>query len=335
MNEKDRNTIKTTLIVALTLASLFVFYKSIDLFLAALIGIGFSVLTQPLVLWVSKKTSWKESSSAILIISLLSLSTFLLFLVFGAVIISQFDSLKEKLPEIIRRWEEYGRSTIVSNPKIRDYITSADSASGIANFLFGWVSAASQSVMTALTALGLAIIIGFFTMLNQKNYHESLLGLFPEKTRHTAKKNFAISAKALQQWFGAQFLDMCVVAALTSAGLWIVGIEFWAVYGILTGLLAIAPYVGIAFVFILSGSIVAVLQPDKFFWLLGVFAVTQFIEGNVIMPRLMRSHVNVPAVPLIFLMIMAGVWLGVLGVFVTPPALAIAMALSAQMKSKI
>jgi predicted PurR-regulated permease PerM len=54
-------------------------------------------------------------------------------------------------------------------------------------------------------------------------------------------------------------------------------------------------------------------------WVIAVFVVIQQIEGNIILPMLMKNQVALPEVPLLIFILLMGSWLGIVGVFLAPP----------------
>lgn len=327
MTEIEIKIVRTLIMTFLLGVLIYMVYQSRNIFFAGLIGIGFSVLAMPLVEKVSKKTGWGEPVSALLIMGAFTLFVGLFLFLFGAFIWSQFSALNDKVPDIVKQWESYVADFGNNYPKIKAQMTSPDSTAGFASNILKFVSSFSGALLTVGTTLSAGLLIGFFTTLQQRYYYEGFVGFFGKSRAKKIKEYSTVVAESLQKWSQAQLLDMCVVGFLTSLGLWIVGVDHWVVYGLSTGLLAIVPYAGISLMLVFSGSIVAVLQPDKLWWLILVFLIAQFIEGNFVLPRLMKSQVDVPAVPLIFLMILSGAWLGILGVFLTPPLLAVSTAL--------
>lgn len=324
---------KITLTVVMTVALSYAAYKSSALILSALIGVGFSVIAHPLIDKISEKTKVSHLTSALIL--LFSILFIALILVFGssALLLEQADSLQEKFPEIVKSWQKYFELLADRYPVI-SRVTDKAMPSGLAESILKGAAGLFNSTMAAITGFTLAIIIGFFTTINYPQYKNGLQKIVPNEQQNKWNDQLQISAQALRNWFFAQFLDMCVVGVLTAIGLWIAGINYWAIYGLLAGLLSIMPYVGIVLTLIISGSVVLILQPEKMMWLLIVFAVTQNLEGNLILPQLMKENAQVPAAPLVFFMILAGVWFGFLGIFVTPPLMAISVALMKYHKKK-
>jgi predicted PurR-regulated permease PerM len=110
-----------------------------------------------------------------------------------------------------------------------------------------------------------------------------------------------------------------------AAGLMIVGLNFGILIGFAAGILSFIPYVGST-----TGFVVAVGVALVQFWpqwpYIGatvlVFVVGQFVEGNILQPRLVGRSVGLHPVWLMFSLFAFGVLFGFVGLLVAVPAAA-------------
>lgn len=116
---------------------------------------------------------------------------------------------------------------------------------------------------------------------------------------------------------------MLIIGIITAIGLWIFNIEYWAIFGILTSVMGIIPYVGILIVVVAASLITLASDPGQIIWVLLVFGITQQLEGNVILPLVMKGKVKLLEVPLLIFMLIMGNLFGIIGVFIAPPLFAI------------
>jgi len=68
-------------------------------------------------------------------------------------------------------------------------------------------------------------------------------------------------------------------------------------------------------------------DPSQVPWVLLVFIITQQIEGNVVLPWVMKGQAEIPEALLIIVMLFFGFWFGLLGVFIAPPLVAVMICL--------
>ncbi|MGH6914773.1 MAG: AI-2E family transporter, partial [Geminicoccales bacterium] len=113
--------------------------------------------------------------------------------------------------------------------------------------------------------------------------------------------------------------------AFYSAGLWLVGLQYGLIIGLLTGLFSFIPYIGMAVGFCV-GMVVAAFQFQELWWIAlvaAIFGLGQFIEGNLVTPRLVGARTRVHPVWLIFAVLAGAVLFGLLGAFLAVPVAAV------------
>jgi predicted PurR-regulated permease PerM len=119
---------------------------------------------------------------------------------------------------------------------------------------------------------------------------------------------------------------LCLILGIYYAlGLTVVGLNFGLLIGLLAGLISFIPYVGS-----LTGLVLAIGVAFVQFWpdwmwvaaVVGVFFVGQFIEGNILQPKLVGSSVGVHPVWLMFALLAFGALFGFVGLLVAVPCAA-------------
>jgi predicted PurR-regulated permease PerM len=138
-------------------------------------------------------------------------------------------------------------------------------------------------------------------------------------------------ALTLRKWFRAQLTDMAIIGGLTMFGLWLVGAKYWAVFGLLTAILGLIPYLGILIMVVVAGLVTFASDPLMVPWVLGVFVITQQIEGNIVLPLVMKDQIDIPEMPLLIFMLLMATWFGLIGVFLSTPVFALFKVLHAEL----
>ncbi|MER8485879.1 AI-2E family transporter [Mesorhizobium sp. M1322] len=114
-----------------------------------------------------------------------------------------------------------------------------------------------------------------------------------------------------------------VLGAMYAIGLTLTGLNFAILIGLFAGLISFIPYVGS-----LTGLVLAVGVAFVQFWpdwtmvaaVAGVFFVGQFIEGNILQPRLVGKSVGLHPVWLMFSLFAFGALFGFVGLLIAVPA---------------
>jgi len=121
------------------------------------------------------------------------------------------------------------------------------------------------------------------------------------------------------------FFVYLIVGVLNSVGLLMLGIEHAILYGMITAFMTIVPYVGI----IISASMpfaIALITRDSLWYPAGVillFTFVQYLEANVIFPRIVGVQLNLSTWSTLVAMIAGTILWGVAGMILFVPLLAI------------
>ena len=241
---------------------------------------------------------------------------------FAGVIDSQAALLVERGPALMQRLQELANGLLNRFPWLQKNMASTDVA-GTASSVGAIVFKGAWSGVGVLSALVFAIVIGLYVAVDARDYRQGVVRAMPARHRERADRFVEQASKVVRTWFHAQLIDMLIIGSLTSIGLWAVGADYWLLLGLLTGVLGIIPYVGIIIVVVFATLLTLASDVSRLPWVLGVFLATQQLEGHVILPMVMRGKVQLPAVPLLVIMLLMGSWAGLLGVLIAPPLFAV------------
>lgn len=116
-----------------------------------------------------------------------------------------------------------------------------------------------------------------------------------------------------------------IVGILNSIGLLALGIRHAILFGMLTAIMTIIPYIGIIISALLPIS-VALITKDSIWYPIGVvavFAFVQYLEANVIFPRLVASQLKVSTYATLVAILTGGLLWGVSGMILFIPFIGI------------
>ncbi len=240
----------------------------------------------------------------------------------AGVVDSQASLLADRGPALMQRLQQISHDLLQRFPWLQKNVASMDiggtaSSVGTAVFKGAWSSVGT------LSALLFSTVLGLYLATDARAYRDGAVRAIPARHRERAHDFLGKAAKVVRTWFGAQLIDMLIIGTLTSVGLWIVGADYWLLLGVMTGALGIIPYVGILIVVTFAALLTLASDVSRLPLVLGVFLVTQQAEGHLILPMVMRGKVQLPAVPLLVIMLLMGSWAGLLGVLIAPPLFAV------------
>ncbi|MQW90637.1 AI-2E family transporter [Sinorhizobium saheli] len=120
--------------------------------------------------------------------------------------------------------------------------------------------------------------------------------------------------------------SLCIILGLYYAiGLSLVGLNFGLLIGLFAGMISFIPYVGSLVGLVLAVGVALVQFWPDYGWILLVLAVFfsgQFLEGNILQPKLVGKSVGLHPVWLMFALLAFGALFGFVGLLVAVPAAA-------------
>jgi predicted PurR-regulated permease PerM len=300
----------------------YVVYQSSEVVLTALIGIGLGVLLAPLLTYAKSRFRLPRAVSALFFLLIFLVCLAGVGAVLGFLVSDQLARLSASAPQLLANLK--GRLLELSQqyPMVEQQVQNLNLQEGVTTG-FDQVFSGLRFGLVALSSLAIALFLGLYVAIDSRSYFEGLIGMFAPSKRARAAHVFGKCADVLRLWFKAQLVDMAIIGVSMGIVLKIVGMEYWAVFALLTAVLCIIPYAGIIIVIVLAAAVTLGSQPDKLWLVLGAIFLVQQLEANVVLPRVMRDQAELPEVPLLIFMLLMGKWFGIVGVFVAPALFAI------------
>ncbi|HKB12907.1 MAG TPA: AI-2E family transporter [Vicinamibacterales bacterium] len=171
-------------------------------------------------------------------------------------------------------------------------------------------------------------ILAFFLLKDAATLRRGILELVPAGSpRLHADALLDRVDAALAAFIRAQLVACLLVGAVVGVGFTLMPVPYGAVLGVAAGLAEFVPLVGPLVIAIASAVAAALHSPMLAFWVLVFLGVLRVVEDYVIYPRLMGSNIHLHPLGVI-LAVLAGAELGgAVGVLLSVPALAIALAI--------
>jgi predicted PurR-regulated permease PerM len=177
-------------------------------------------------------------------------------------------------------------------------------------------------VANVFSFLVVILIATIFTVAWPAPLVNGFVALWPAGRRERVREILGELYKTVQRWFLGQLTSMTMIGLLFTVALFLIGIPFALLLGILSGLLAFIPFVG-PFISIIPPILLALAQdPILALWVLLAYAVVQFIEGNVIQPVVMNRAVSLHPTVIVFALLIMSTLFGFVGLLLAIPLIA-------------
>ena len=192
----------------------------------------------------------------------------------------------------------------------------------LANILFSGGASFLNIVAAVFGNLALilaTLILSFYLTVNQAGVEKFLRTVLPITHEDYIVGIYLRVRKKMGRWLQGQILLMLVIGAATSLGLWILGVKYSLVLGILAGVLEIVPIVGPIF----AGTI-AFLVAISESWILGLYIIILFLviqqaESNLLVPFVMKKTVGISPVVVVIALLAGSQIAGLIGIILAVP----------------
>ena len=251
------------------------------------------------------------------------------------VLASQLADFLAKLPEYLAQLQ-----TLITsfNPEWLEQRFGLDAGSlqeGLNSLLtsgVGFITTVFQSIWTSGVALfsivGLFVVtpvVAFYMLLDWDRMVAKVDSWVPRDHVETVRTLATDINTATAGFVRGQGTLCLILGVMYAFGLTLTGLNFGILIGLFAGLISFIPYVGS-----LVGLVVSVGVAFVQFWpdwtmvaaVAGVFFVGQFIEGNILQPRLVGKSVGLHPVWLMFALFAFGALFGFVGLLIAVPAAA-------------
>ncbi len=185
------------------------------------------------------------------------------------------------------------------------------------------VSLSLASVVGAITFFVYLILLPLmvFFFLKDKDLILSWLGNFLPDERTLAREVWIDLDSKIASYVRGKFIEVLVVWLASFIAFAFMGLNYAMLLSVLVGLSVIIPYVG-ATVVTIPVAMIAYFQwgaTSEFWYLIAIYTLIQFLDGNLLVPLLFSEVVNLHPVAIIVAVVFFGSLWGVWGVFFAIP----------------
>ncbi len=316
--------------LSLTLISLTIICFAVFAGQDIIVPLAFSILLAILLLPVTNFFERRKVSRAMANI----IGILLAMLFIGGIVYflsSQISSFVQDLPSIkqhladhwktVQNWvaQKFNLSR-TEQTNIMDNATDKIKSSGT-----GILGNTVVSLTQAIIVMVLLPVYTFLILYYRDMIKKFLVGVF--KSEHEARVMEVLKESRLivQGYMVGLIIEMGIVAAINSVGFIVLGIRYAIFLGVLSAILNLIPYIGmlIASVICMLITLTTSTEIGDILGVLGILVAVQFIDNNIIMPRVVSSKVKINALITILGVLVGGALAGISGMFLSIPAIAI------------
>ncbi len=202
-------------------------------------------------------------------------------------------------------------------------------AGGIIAKLGKSVTSSGLVIVGFIVNLFLIPVVAFYLLRDWDIMMEHIRLMLPMNLEPIVVELASECDEVLGAFLKGQLMVMLALGVIYGLGLWVVGLQFALLIGLLAGLVSIIPYMGFVVGFS-TAILVAFFQFDTYTPLLivvAVFTVGQVLESWVLTPYLVGDRIGLHPVAVIFALMAGGQIMGFVGMLIALPLAAIIMVL--------
>lgn len=177
---------------------------------------------------------------------------------------------------------------------------------------------------TVLGTLGVLLLLPVYVFLFL--FYKTLIlnflfRVFAEENAAKVSEILGQTKLAIQSYMVGLLLEAAIVAALNSTALFIIGVKYALLLGVIGAILNMLPYIGgiIAIALPILMATVTSTGFSKQLWIVVAYLVIQFIDNNFLVPRIVSSKVKINALISIVVVLLGGALWGIAGMFLSIP----------------
>lgn len=192
--------------------------------------------------------------------------------------------------------------------------------------IFDFLASSSSSVTGVLTSLlstGVfvvaTILISFYLCVEKDGTDRFLKVLLPDVYEKPILKVFNRFKVKIRKWFSAQLLLSLIIGVVVATGLWLLGVRYSVLLGLIAMIFEVVPVIGplivgaIAFLVAVSDSFALGIYTLVF------FVIVQQFENHILTPAIIGKTMKVHPVVVIFSLLAGGKIAGFVGVLLAVP----------------
>jgi predicted PurR-regulated permease PerM len=266
------------------------------------------------------------------VISLFVLAFVVLVLLIAPILGSQLASFIENIPGYVQRLQSLltdpnkpwlnrlvGESLGGSNQAVGDLISQG----------VGWLTAFLRSLWSggrALVSLFSLVVVtpvvAFYLIYDWERMLNAVDGWVPRPHRDTVRQLAREIDTVIAGFVRGQSAVCFILGAFYAVALTLVDLNFGLLIGLISGLISFIPYVGTMTGLVLSVGVAVAQFWPQWTWILivlGIFLFGQFVEGNILSPKLVGESVGLHPVWVMFALFAFGYLFGFVGLLLAVP----------------
>ena len=321
--EKMKPRTRPVFLLTMLMLILYVFFNYFTLLAPFIVGLGLAYVLAPLVNVLERRKIPRVCAILAILIPVIAVLPLILYLVVSG-LVDEMQRLVVLMPGLIQQAQTFFRSALTRVSEVGIEIDPGILAETLTNHVQNLVTGIFATIGQITKGIGSLILLAYNIIIIPLSAYLFLTdrdrimnwfrGLFPAKEARRIDGFVERLNVSLAGFFRGQLTLMLIVGSLIGFGLWILGIRYYVLLGLVAGICNLVPNIGYV-VSLIPALLIGASSPDPLVSLLkicAVYAIEQIIEnlylGPVIVGRASMLHPIVVMVALIVGAAAFGIW---------------------------
>jgi putative permease len=181
------------------------------------------------------------------------------------------------------------------------------------------------SVLALATQVVLVPVIAFFMLKDGRHFRRGFISLVPNRYFEFTLNALRKADLQLGGYLRGQFLAALIVGLLATFALWLIGVDYYLVVGLVAGLANLIPFLGplIGGAVAIAVSVATTGSFEQVALIVVAFAMIQVIDNFGTQPLVLSRNVELHPLVILLVLLTAGEVFGLLGLLLAVPAAAV------------
>ena len=184
-----------------------------------------------------------------------------------------------------------------------------------------------SNIASSIWNIILGIIISIYLLIDKEKFcalsKKITYALLPKAPANKAIEITHISNDTFGKFLVGKIVDSAIIGILTFIILTVCKIPYTILISVIVGITNIIPFFGPFIGAIPSVIIILFVSPIKAVWFLVIIFVIQQLDGNIIGPKILGDSIGISAFWILFSILVAGKFLGIVGMIIGVPLFAV------------
>jgi len=295
-------------------------YYLFDIFLTLFVVIILASALSPLVEKIKNRFGIPRIMSILLIyLGLIAILGLTIYAIIPPAV-DQLKNLAQSLPDYAQKITSLF-SSLSTSPVSSG--SAVQSASGTLGNIAGTFVESAGSFLGGLTTVFYILVLTLFLLLEEDGIRKFFVSLLPiSQKAYVIEVTKKITDK-MGAWLTGQVILMAIIGTATTLGLWIIGIPYALVLGIIAFFLEAVPTVGPILAAIPAVIIAYISSPWKAVIVLVFAVLIQQLENQFLVPKIMQKALGISPFVILVALLIGGRLAGVMGLLLAVPTVAV------------